>query len=214
MNNMNLRDLIREMSKVVPSSYLASLEFFTEILNSPYRDIWARNANSASNYAHSYILNKPDLRNEQAEDTMASMCQELLNKGKEALYKYIVFLIKSYCRNSEEKKVEIRGLKIALRSIGISDFDEIEEYAKDPPLIESVINIDRWPDISNAIDKIQQSCSIAQSEIDFQNMGNSCRDLIISLAKIVYDPSVHGNKNEEGKDLFRRDRGEVRTTLA
>lgn len=207
MNNKKLRDLIRELSKVVPSSHLVSTGFLLDLLNNPfYNEIWFLNKSKAIGGRNQlYTGNDNNDKTDEAEETLVNVCQKLINQGKEELYKFIVFLIKSYCKNSEEAKIELRGLKIALRSIGISDFYEIEKYAKDTPLVESVININSWPEISNAIDKIQKSCSIADSEIDFQNIGNSCRDLIIRLAQFVYNPSVHGEKNKEGNTISQTD---------
>ena len=92
-----------------------------------------------------------------------------------------------------------------MRSIGVSDFYEMEKYAKDTPLIESIINIDSWPEIANAVDRIKKSCSFADCEIDFQNIGNSCRVLLIALAQKVYKPNIHGDKNDEGKVIGKTD---------
>ena len=206
MGNKDLQNLIRELSKVVPSSHLVSTGFLMDLLNSPYGDTWFRQNNKTSGYLNlPYIGHNINDKVDKAEETLGNICLELMNQGKEALYHFIVFLIKSYCKNSGEAKIELRGLKIALRSIGISDFYDIEEYAKDTPLLESVVSIDSWPEIANAIDKIQQGCSIAESEIDFQNIGNSCREVIISLAQIVYNPNVHGDKNQECKTISKTD---------
>ena len=206
MDNKALRNVIRELSKVVPGSHLVSTGFLMDLLNSPYNETWFQNKNRATgDWGQPYIVYNTSDKTDKAEETLANLCQELLNQGKEALYKFVVFLVKSYCRNSEVTKVELSGLKIALRSIGILDFYEIEKYAKATPLIESVINISSWPEISNAVDRILQSGSIAESEIDFQNVGNSCRELIISLAQIVYNPSIHGDKNNEGKAIGKTD---------
>ena len=206
MDNKALRNVIRELSKVVPGSHLVSTGFLMDLLNSPYNETWFQNKKRATGgWGQPYIGYNTSDKIDKAEEILANLCQELLNQGKEALYKFVVFLVKSYCRNSEVIKVELSGLKIALRSIGILDFYEIEKYAKATPLIESVINISSWPEISNAVDRILQSSSIAESEIDFQNVGNSCRELIISLAKIVYNPSIHGDKNNEGKTISKTD---------
>lgn len=203
----DLRNVIRELSKVVPSSHLASTGFLLDLLNNPfYNEIWFLNKSKAmGGWNQLYIMNDTNDKINEAEETLFNVCQKLFNQGREELYKFIVFLIKSYCKNSEGAKIELRGLKIALRSIGLSDFYEIEKYEKDTPLMESVTNIDSWPEISNAIDKIQKSCSIADGEIDFQNIGNSCRELLISLAQIVYNPNVHGDKNQEGKTISKTD---------
>ena len=201
-----LRNVIRELSKVVPSSYLVSTGFLVDLLNSPYNKTWFRNNNrTTEDWGQPCIGYNTSDKIDKAEDTLANLCQELLNQGKDALYKFIVFLVKSYCRNSEADKVELSGLKIALHPIGIIDFYEIEKYAKATSLIESVINIGSWPEVSNALDRILQSSSIAESEIDFQNVGNSCRELIISLAQNVYNPSIHGDKNNDGKTISKTD---------
>ena len=206
IDNKALRNVIRELSKVVPSSHLISTGFLMDLLNSPYNETWFQNKNRATGgWGQPYIAYNASDKIDKAEDSIANLCQELLTQGRDALYKFIVFLVKSYCKNSEVSKVELRGLKIALRSIGIVDFYEIEDFSKDTPLIESVININSWPEISNAVDRILQSSSIADSEIDFQNVGNSCRELIISLAQIVYNPSIHGDKNNEGKIIGKTD---------
>jgi hypothetical protein len=45
----------------------------------------------------------------------------------------------------------------------------------------------------------------AQSELDFQNIGNSCREAILTLAQAVYDPAAH--KHPEGKAVSSGDAG-------
>ena len=204
MDNKALRNVIRELSKIVPSSHLVSTGFLLDLLNSPYNEMWFQ-CQKKVNGSLPYIGHNTNDKIDNAEETLYSICQGLMTQGINELYYFIVFLIKSYCNNSKETMLELRGLKIALRSVGISDFYEFERYAKDTPLIESVISIDSWPEIANAINKIQQNCSIAESEIDFQNVGNSCRELLISLAQIVYNPSVHGDENQEGKTIGRTD---------
>lgn len=206
IDNKALRNVIKELSKVVPSSHLISTGFLMDLLNSPYNETWFRNNKKATeDWGQRYIGYNTSDKIDKAEETLVNVCQGLMVQGKDVLYKFIVFLIKSYCRSSEGMKVEIGGLRIVLRSIGISDFFEIEKYAKNTPLIESVINIGSWPEISNAVDRILQTSSIAESKIEFQNVGNSCRELIISLAQIVYDPSIHGDKNNEGKTIGKTD---------
>lgn len=205
MDSKYLRNVIKELSKVVPSSYLVTSGFLLDIFNSPYNVTWSQYDKPTGGMGQIYVVQNTNTKIDKAEETLGKMCQGLLNQGNDALYKFIVFLIKSYCRNYEEKKVEINGLKIALRSIGISDFYEMEKYAKDTPLIESIINIGNRPEISNVVDRIQESCSVADSEIDFQNIGNSCRNLIINLAQLVYNPTVHGEKNNEGKTISKTD---------
>ncbi len=206
IDNKALRNIIRELSKVVPSNHLISTGFLMDLLNSPYNETWFQNNKKGTgDWGQHYIEYNISDKIDKAEETLGNLCQELLNQGKEALYKFVVFLVKSYCRNSEITKVELRGLKIALRSIGILDLYELEKYAKATPLIESVINISSWPEISNAVDRILQTRSIAESEIEFQNVGNSCRELIICLAQIVYNPSIHGDKNNEGNTIGKTD---------
>lgn len=40
MDNKALRNVIRELSKVVPSSHLVSTGFLLDLLNSPYSEMW------------------------------------------------------------------------------------------------------------------------------------------------------------------------------
>ena len=204
MDNKALRNVIRELSKVVPSSHLVSTGFLLDLLNSPYSEMWIQYEKKAQG-SLPYIGHNTNDKIDNAEEILYSICQGLMIQGINELYYFIVFLIKSYCNNSKETMLELRGLKIALRSVGISDFYEFERYAKDTPLIESVISIDSWPEIANAVNKIQQNCYIADSEIDFQNVGNSCREVLISLAQIVYNPSVHGDKNPKGETIGKTD---------
>ena len=45
--------------------------------------------------------------------------------------------------------------------------------------------------------------------MDYQNLGNSCRHLIIKVAQLVYDHKVHDNITDDGKIIGKSDAVEM-----
>ncbi len=64
--------------------------------------------------------------------------------------------------------------------------------------IETIVELDDWERIQRTVDKIQQERKTAKDEEDFQKIGLLCRDVILSLAKAVYNPLIHGETDEQG----------------
>jgi len=48
-----------------------------------------------------------------------------------------------------------------------------------------------WERVDRALAKARQQFSTAEAEEDFQSIGLLCREVLISLAQAVYDPSIH-----------------------
>lgn len=71
--------------------------------------------------------------------------------------------------------------------------------------IETFIELGDWERIQRAITKIKRDSSSARNEEDFQAIGLLCREVIISLAQVVYNPLVHGETDENGKQIGRAD---------
>lgn len=63
---------------------------------------------------------------------------------------------------------------------------------------EVLVQLDDWGRIKRTVNKIRFDSNSAQNEEDFQAVGLLCRDVIISLAQAVYNPFIHGDKDEEG----------------
>lgn len=189
LENDNLNKIIGELSKIIPSDFLAH-EFALEYTKSKYRLQWYNSRITAGTSCNNPLL---DFRtkNEKAEDTLYIMCHKLMNIGNSTLYDFILFLIKSYCRIRKEK-LHVKELRKSLRSIGISDFSQLNQYAEKESFIDLISNISDWDGIDEAITKIKENSSMADSEIEYQNIGNSCRNLVISVAQIVFNPDIHG----------------------
>ena len=191
-----------ELSKIIPNDFLA-YEFFLEVSRSQYHELWNTCFVKAAMIRGNSLI---DIRtnNDKAGQTLRIMCQELMKISSSALYNFILFLIESYCRNRKQK-VPVKELRKVLRSIGISDFSALNQYAENESLVDFISDISDWNGIKEAISKINNDCSLAYSEMEYQNIGNSCRNLVISVAQIVFQPEIHGKYNKDGKELSKTD---------
>ena len=95
MDNKALRNVIRELSKIVPSSHLVSTGFLLDLLNSPYNEMWFQ-CQKKVNGSLPYIGHNTNDKIDNAEEILYSICQGLMTQGINELYYFIVFLIKSY----------------------------------------------------------------------------------------------------------------------
>ena len=201
-NNNNISRVIAELSKVVPNDYLAH-GFVLVYPRSQYHLQWYTSlVASAMNKSNPLLDFRTD--NDKAGDALGIMCRELMKMGSTTLYDFILFLVESYCRNINGK-VDVKELRDSLRSIGISDFSALNQYAKDESLVIFISDVSDWHGINEAINQINKDCSLANTEIEYQNIGNSCRNLVISVAQIVFNPDIHGNTNKDGKALSKTD---------
>lgn len=202
VENKNINKVISELSRIIPNDFLA-YEFFLEVSQSQYHQLWNTCFMKAAMIRGNSSI---DIRtnNDKAGQALGIMCQELMKISSSALYDFILFLIESYCRNRKQK-VPVKELRKALRSIGISDFSALNQYAENESLVDFISDISDWNGIKEAISKINKDCSLANAEIEYQNIGNSCRNLIISVAQIVFNPEIHGKLNKDGKELSKTD---------
>lgn len=195
-NKSEIDYIVNELLEIVPISFIISDEFDSACINSKYQLHWGM--------AHAPIsIQLFDLRTKEqkAEDVFRTFCNSIYSPRGTILYEFIVFVVKLYYDHTHTK-IDARGLRIALRNIGISDFTELNQYADDIPLSiiveEAVVE---WKDIKNDITKLEKDCHRAESTIDYQNIGNSCRTLLIKVARLVYNPNIHGNTREDGKEI-------------
>ena len=202
IENVEIGKVISELSKIIPSDFLAH-EFALVYSKSQYKLQWYTSViASGTTYSNPLLDFRTD--NEKARQALEIMCRELMKVSSSALYDFILFLIESYCR-IRKKKLPIKELRNSLRSIGISDFSALNQYAEKESLIDFISDISDWNGIKEAISKINKDCSLAYSEMEYQNIGNSCRNLVISVAQIVFNPEIHGKINKEGKELSKTD---------
>lgn len=202
VENKTTSKVISELSRIIPNDFLAN-EFFLEVLQSQYHKLWDMSFTKAITLRSNSSI---DIRtnNDKVGQAVEIMCQELMKISNSDLYSFILFLIESYCRNRKQK-VPVKELRKALRAIGISDFSALNQYAENESLVDFISDISDWKGIDEAITKINKDCSMANSEMEYQNIGNSCRNLVISVAQIVFNPEIHGSFNKEGKEISKTD---------
>jgi hypothetical protein len=197
--------IVEELLKVIPSTFLMSEVFEKECHNSEFRGRWY------------FLRTKVSLRDgnmfasceDKANILLENMCQELNNNSHLALYRFISLVIKSYCEH-ENVKVDLNGLRIILRSIGVAKITEIEPYDSKSPFTQNVImEINKWDEIKEAISKLENDCRCSETIMDYQNIGNTCRHLIIKVAQLLFDPKLHYDKTEDGKKIGKTDAVEM-----
>ena len=197
--------IIEELLKVVPSTFLMSEVFNQDCRESEFHSRWYIHQAKVALRDGNMFASSQDKANRLLE----YMCYDLNNNSPRALYKFISLVIKSYCEH-ENVRVNLNGLRILLRSIGIIKITEIEQFDSNAPLTKNVIfEINKWEDIKNAINELENDCRNAESTMDYQNLGNSCRHLIIKVAQLVYDPKIHNNITEDGDKIGKTDAVEM-----
>ena len=118
-------------------------------------------------------------------------------------------VIKGYCEH-ENVKVDLNGLRILLRSMGIQKISDLEPFDSNVPLTKNIIvEINKWENIKNMINELENDSMNAETTMDFQNIGNTCRHILILIAQLVYDSKIHNNKTKEGKEIGKTDAVEM-----
>jgi hypothetical protein len=197
-------DIVEELLKVIPSSFIMSDEFDKACKESEFSGRWYIHQAKITLQGGNMFASSQD----KADRLLEYMCYDL-NNSPRALYKFISLVIKSYCEH-ENVRVNLNGLRILLRSIGIIKITEIEQFDSNAPLTKNVIvEINKWEDIKNAINELENDCRNADSTMDYQNLGNSCRHLIIKVAQLVYDSKIHNNITEGGDIIGKSDAVEM-----
>lgn len=192
-NKSKIDNVVDELLELIPILFIMSDKFVTACINSKYQLHWS--------LAHlTPAVQMFDLRTEEqkAEDSFRTFCKSIYSPRGTVLYEFIVSVVKLYYDHTHTK-IDVRALRIALRGIGISNFAELNQYADDIP-VSSIVEEDvlDWKDIKNDIIKLEKDCHRAETTIDYQNIGNSCRNLLIKVAKWVYNPSIHGALRDDG----------------
>ena len=74
-----------------------------------------------------------------------------------------------------------------------------------PSIATPIVELSDWDRINRTVIKIKQDSTNAKNEEDFQRIGLLCREIIISLAQAVYNPEIHGTKDEKGIEIGKTD---------
>lgn len=67
------------------------------------------------------------------------------------------------------------------------------------------VELDDWDRIKRTVSKIQRDSTTACNEEDYQSIGLLCREVIISLAQVVYSPTLHGSIDDNGVEIGKTD---------
>ena len=200
-DKQNVDIITNELLRLIPLSFIMSQELDFACRNSQYQTPWLF---SKIPWSNNVLL---DIRTEgqKAEDGFIHCCNSISSNGMRTFYSFVVFVISQYSIHAN-KKIDVKILRSAFKEFGISDFSDLNRFALDLPL--SVIVEDEvlgWDDIKEDIEKLETDSYRAEDTIDYQNIGNSCRVLLITVAQLVYDKTLHGAFNKEGKEIGRSD---------
>ena len=82
--------------------------------------------------------------------------------------------------------------KVSDNTISIGQIEIKPDYEKITILNSNVSIIDTpWEEINNLQKKLIENIKIANSSIDFQNIGNTARTIMDKLSRLIYNPSIH-----------------------
>ncbi|MBQ6184929.1 MAG: hypothetical protein IJK48_03585 [Bacteroidales bacterium] len=84
-------------------------------------------------------------------------------------------------------------------------FNYFHDKSNDQSIVEPFVEIDDWKRIKRTLAKIKKDSVSALNEEDFQQIGHLCREVIISLAQAVFNPSIHGGTDEKGDVISTTD---------
>lgn len=87
----------------------------------------------------------------------------------------------------------------------VPTFEAFNEDNTTPAIATPIVELNDWDRINRAVIKIKQSSNVAKNEEDFQQIGLLCRETIISLAQAVFNPDIHGTKDEKGVEIGKTD---------
>ena len=148
------------------------------------------------------------LRGTTYNDEYIRLYQELTDYFKQLNYSFSG-LFKSLWEWFQFYKTESNNLpNYQSRRLFIDNlFSETETLLKNGPkdCIPDTVKIDDWEEIVRRMIKIKRSVSSASDVEDFQSIGLQCREVIISVAKNVYVPDIHGKFGDDGTEIGESD---------
>ena len=201
----NSDNIVEELLKVVPVSYFLTDDFKKKCAENGFSGRWSM-CNTMVAFKGTNILIPPK---ERINLVLEKVCHELSENSNRALYNFISLVIKGYCDN-ENTKVDLSGLRIILRSIGVVKIAELAQYdSKTPFTHDIIVEINKWDEIKDIVAKLESDCVNATDTDTYRNICNTCRHLLIQLAKLVYDAELHGKLTEEGKEIGKTDAYEM-----
>ena len=203
----NSDNIVEELLKVIPVSYFLTDDFKKKCAENGFSGRWSM----CSTMVTFKGINMLIPTKERINLVLEKVCHELSENSNRALYNFISLVIKSYC-DYENTKVDLSDLRILFRSIGVIKIPELEQYDSNTPFTQDIITeITKWDEMKEAIAKLESDCVKAADTDAYRNIGNTCRNLLIQLAQLVYDADLHGKCTEKGKEIGKTDAYEMLT---
>lgn len=200
-NKYNIETIVNELLRLIPISFIMSNEFKTACAKSCYQVHW----NYAFSGLHHLVILDARTDEQKCRENFRAFCDVVYTNGNEVFYQFIVFVLTQYYRFSSVK-FDLKLLRNAMRDIGISNFIELNQFAEDYAICNIIENkVLDWEEVKEDIIKLEKECYRAEDIIDYQNIGNVCRVLLMKVAKLVYDPIEYGALREDDKNIGKDD---------
>lgn len=132
-----------QLYRAIPEEFLSSIDFYYEFKKTEFYKA------AETKYFHISITELDPDTGRTAEVVIRSRFEgylyEYSKKDALSFYKFILFIISTYCRLNNVK-VKMRGVLMGLSDYGDFTFEEFEEFASDGPLSEYLKKINRHRD--------------------------------------------------------------------
>lgn len=150
-------NVVEELLKVIPVSFFTSEVFQKGCQEKGYSQRWYMCSTTASlSGGNMFASNK-----EKIEIALENMCKQLYNNSERTLYKFISFIIESFCTSSNST-LNLKGLKEELFLMGIAKFDDINKWDNSKSNIQTTKTV-----------KPHVTTIVSNPITDSYNMGNS-----------------------------------------
>ena len=198
----NISDsIVEELLKIVPISYFLTEDFKKMCAENGFSGRWSMCSTMVTFKGTNILIPTT----ERIDLVLEKVCHELSENSNRALYNFISLVIKSYC-DYENTKVDLSDLRILFRAMGVVKIPELEQYDSNTPFTHDiVVEINKWDEMKDIVAKLEIDCTKATDTDAYRNIGNTCRNLLIQLAQLVYDANLHGKYTEKGKEIGKTD---------
>lgn len=109
-----------------------------------------------------------------------------------------------YGRYSKELPT-YQSRRVFIQNLLAPTFEIFDNDNVSPSMASPIVELDDWERIKRTVIKIKQESNVVKNEEDFQQIGLLCREVIISLAQIIYNPEIHGAVDEKGTEIGETD---------
>lgn len=191
-------NLVEGLLDVIPISYLLSPTFEEDIQKSIYRNYWNNCISIPASISKLFVGEEA-----AAESKLRHMCNSQ-NSSVPSLYKFVSFLISAYCSHNN-KKVNLKEIKEALKSFGVAKFDKINQWDSSDYHIDLVDN-KREMTIASELTSKQSIIMEGNKEVFIVHGHNKLTNTNVEnvLLKLGLKPIVLAQQPNEGDTIFEK----------